>query len=127
MKYILILLITMSTLFAKDFEHHSEKHMHKELSHINFSKPQKKELKEILKNFRFDLHEFREYKEEIEEKRKTLFTKDELDLQELGKLNNQLDLKARTIENNFLTKVHAILTPKQREEFIHYFDDWEVK
>jgi CRISPR/Cas system-associated exonuclease Cas4 (RecB family) len=90
------------------------------------SKEQNRKIKKILKEFRFDLKEFREYKEEIQGKREKIFTREVLNTKELDKLNRTLDAKAHEIENNFLQKIHAILSTMQRKKFIYYFDDWEV-
>jgi len=126
MKYFILLLI-FTGLFADDYDHHNERHINKELSHLNLSKVQSKKIKKILKDFRFELKEFREYKEELEDKRKKIFIKEIFDTQELNRLNQALDTKSSEIENKLLRSMHIILSKKQREEFIHYFDDWEVK
>ncbi|MDA3907474.1 MAG: hypothetical protein PF437_00145 [Sulfurimonas sp.] len=119
MKYLLILLLILTTLSGDD-DHHKKRHINKELSHLNLSKEQSKKIKKILKEFRHDLKEFREYKEDI-------FLKDRLDTKELDRLNRALDAKSYEIENRLLVGMHSILSKKQRREFIHYFDDWEVR
>lgn len=131
MKYLLILLLILTTLIADDDEHydkhHNERHINKELSHLSLSKEQNTKVKKILKEFRFDLKEFREYKEEIDKKRRKLFIKDLFDIQELNKLNSSLEAKSKEIENRLLERLHEILNSKQRRKFIYYFDDWEVE
>ncbi len=124
---LIIVLFLMTGLFADDYGHHNERHINKELSHLDLSKTQNIEVKVILKEFRSQLKEFKEFKENVEEKRKNLFIQDSFDAKELDKLNLSLDDKAHAIEKSFLTKMHTILTPRQRERFIHYFDDWEVE
>jgi|FLOH01.1.fsa_nt_gi periplasmic protein CpxP/Spy len=126
MRFIIVLFL-MTGLFADDYGHHNERHINKELSHLDLSKTQNIEVKVILKEFRSQLKEFKEFKENVEEKRKNLFIQDSFDAKELDKLNLSLDDKAHAIEKSFLTKMHTILTPRQRERFIHYFDDWEVE
>ena len=126
MRFIIILFL-MSGLFADDYGHHNERHINKELSHLELSKTQNIQVKVILKEFRGQLKEFKEFKEDIQKKRENLFAQDSFDAKELDKLNLSLDDKAHAIEKSFLTKMHTILTARQREEFIHYFDDWEVK
>jgi len=101
--------------------------MNKDLSHLELSKVQSTDIKEILHKFRAQLKEFEELKEEIEKKRKGVFLKKIFDVEELDKLNNKLDIKAREIEKSFLIKIHTILHPKQRIKFIDHFDDWEVE
>ena len=127
MKYLIFLLLIFSTLIGDDYKHHSKHHINKELSHLELSKEQNRQIKKILKEFRHDLKEFREYKEDIEEQREEIFLKNEFDTKELDKLNSALDTMSHEIENKLLTKIHVILSKKQRKKFIDYFDDWEVK
>lgn len=128
MKYLLIILLVLVTYVgADDYDHHSKRHINKELSHLNLSKAQNTKIKKILKIFRHDLKEFREYQESVEEQRIHIFLKDSLDVHALEKLNSAIDTKSHQIENRLLLGIHPILSKKQREKFIEYFDDWEVK
>lgn len=124
---IVIILLLFSGLFADDYKHYNERHINKELSHLNLSSQQSKKIKQILKEFRLDLKEFREYKEDIRSKREMIFIKEVFDTKELDKLNMALDSKSHEIENKLLKKLHSILNEKQRKKFLYYFDDWEVE
>lgn len=126
MKYFILLLLLITSLFSDYDEHHNERHINKELSHLKLSKEQNTKIKKILKEFRFDLKEFREYKEEIEKRREEIFIKEVFDIEELNRLNQELDIKSHEIENRLLKRLYPILSKKQRKRFIHYFDDWEV-
>jgi len=125
-KFIIIVLLFIS-LYSDDYENHSQKHINKELSHLNLSKNQSYKIKVILKDFRKRLKEYRELKEDIEKKREELFMKEDFDEEGLNRLNEILDSKACEIENDLLKKIHHILSAKQRKKFIKYFDDWEVE
>ena len=125
MRYVIILFL-IGTLFADNHKPHKEHHLNKELSHLELTKTQKKDVKKILKDFRVELKEYKELEEDIEEKRKDIFTAESLNTYELDALNKILDDKAHSIEKDFLQKMHAILTPHQREKFADYFDDWKV-
>ena len=123
----LIILLLISSSFADNYDYHDEKHINKELSHLVLSKRQNIEVKHILREFRDLLEEFEEFKESIEKRRKELFLQEYFDTKKLDMLDSQIDEKAHSIEKFFLKQIHAILTVKQREKFIHYFDDWEVE
>ena len=127
MKSFLFILLLFSTLFGDEFEHHSHKHIQKELSHISLSHKQKEELKKILKAFRSQLKEYRIVKKELQRKKEQLFLQKDLKLDTLNALDAQRYKKAKEIENEFLLKIHTILSPKQRKSFIEHFDDWEVE
>jgi len=126
MRLLLILLLSLS-LYGSDYEHHSERHINKELSHLHLTTSQKREVKSLLKAFRVELKAYRRYKKRIKRERQELFLQDQFDVDTFNALNRRIDQEAHAIESRFLMKMHKILTERQRVRFIHYFDDWEVK
>ncbi|TKI70003.1 hypothetical protein FCU45_05155 [Sulfurimonas crateris] len=106
---------------------HKVQHINKELSHINLSEEQSNAAKEILFEFRTQLKEFKKFKDETELKKKDLFLKDYLSIHDIETLDKSVDIMAREIEKNFLTKMHSLLSIDQRISFVKYIDDWEVK
>lgn len=122
-----IILLLFTSVFADRYEHHTERHINKEISHLKLSKAQELKVKNILREFTKELKEFSEFKKEIEEKRERLFAKEKLDVKALENLNTVIDAKRHEIENRLLLKMHKELSPKQRERFIYYFDDWKVE
>jgi len=127
MKTILFVLLLFTTLFGDEFEHHSKKHIQKELSHIHLSKEQKKQVKKILYTFRDELKKYRKYKKKLQKQKEQLFVQKDLQLNKFNTIDQQLCKRTKEIENNFLLQIHTILTPKQRKAFIEHFDDWEVE
>lgn len=123
----IVLLFLITGLLAENHKSHSEHHINKELSHLDLSTEQNIEVKIVLKEFRIELKAFKDLEKEIEEKRKEVFLKDSFEIKELDALNHLLDAKAHAIENNFLKKIHLILTIEQRKKFMDYFDDWKVE
>ncbi|MCW8894513.1 MAG: hypothetical protein OQK48_09490 [Sulfurimonas sp.] len=122
MKFAIILLF-VSTLFGG----HEVHHINKDLSHLNLSEKQNAKIKKVLQEFRKDLKKFKDDKENIQERKKELFTKDVLNLEQLSKLNYELYKKTNELENRLLKDIHVILNKTQRFEFVHYFDEWKVK
>ncbi|MDQ1340925.1 MAG: hypothetical protein QG567_2083 [Campylobacterota bacterium] len=123
----LILFFIVTGLFSDNFEHHDEKHINKELSHLNLSQEQNEKIKKILKEFKKDLKEYRNFKENIDEEIKKVFMKDSFNKEELNKLYNGLYEKTKEIEIKLLKNIHTVLSKKQREEFTQYFDEWKVE
>lgn len=126
MKFLILLLI-ISNLFSDSLEYHNEKHIYKELSHLKLSQEQSKKIKEILKEFNGDLKEYRSFKESIDNKIKKNLLKDALNEEELNKLYNELYENTKWLEVKLLKNIHTVLSKKQREEFIHYFNEWKVE
>lgn len=124
MKYIIILIFFFTTLLLAD---HKVQHINKGLSHLNLSKEQSFVVKEILYEFRTQLREFKKFKDETELKKKDIFLKEHLSIDDIESLDSKLDAKSREIEKNFLMKIHAVLSKEQKMDFVNYFDDWEVK
>lgn len=124
MKYIIILLFSLATLLLAD---HRIQHINKELSHLNLTKEQSVALKEILSEFRTELKEFKKFKNEIESKKKDIFVREHLNIDDIESLDSELDERSIEIEKSFLAKIHTVLTHEQRVGFVNYFDDWEVK
>ena len=122
MKLIVILL-----LFTGLFAEHNVNHIHKELSHLKLSEKQTEKVKKILQNFREELKLFRMYKEEIEEKKKKLFTKNSFSLKDLNDLHDEICKRKNRLEANLLRDIHIVLNEKQRFEFIQYFEEWKIK
>ena len=127
MKLLLIIFFLFTNLIADNDEYHEYKHINKELSHLELSSKQNKQIKKLLKKFRVKLKEYQSLKKEIEHKRTTIFLRNKLDINELNNLNLILDTKAHSIENDFLRQIHPMLNKEQRVKFIDYFDDWEVE
>ena len=126
MRFIIALLL-VTTLYGDHDESHQARHINKELSHLELSKEQRIEVKTILRQFATGSKEYKEFEEDIEEKRKDLFVADAFDTSEMDRLNKASDDKAHELEKRFLIKMRAILTPEQRKKFIDHFDDWKVK
>ncbi|WP_297441023.1 hypothetical protein [Sulfurimonas sp.] len=127
MQILLILLLLFSALVADNDEYHHTEHMQKEFSHIALTQVQKQQIKKVLQQFRYDLQEYRNLKNKIQKQKQRVFMKKTLNTKELEKINQKLYKKAIEVENNFLRQLHDILNKQQREQFLLYFDDWEVE
>ncbi len=120
-------LIIMLLLFTGLYAGHNVNHIHKELSHLKLTQKQSMQIKKILQKFREDLKVFRVQRENIEDRKKRLFTKNSFSLEELSSLHDDICKKKNTLEANLLRDIHVVLDKKQRFEFIQYFDEWKIK
>ena len=127
MKLVLLFLLLISVLFADDDEKKYHHYYSKDLSYLHLTYEQKKELKDIVKEYRHDIKKYKKYKKKRLKEKKELFEEDQLDIQELQRLNQRVSTKASAIEIDFLKKIHKILSEEQREEFVDFIDDWEIE
>ncbi|MDM5270580.1 hypothetical protein PGH07_00115 [Sulfurovum sp. zt1-1] len=127
MKYLWIVLLLFTFLFADD---HKEEHHHyysKDLTYLNLSHEQQRSIKKVLKEYRKELKMYRELKENTIGSKQKLFEQERFDQNALITLDIKLAQKAAQIEANFLTNIHTILTKEQRKLFIKHIDEWEIE
>ena len=129
MRYLLIIVLLLTFVFGDNDEHEEREHHYynKDLTYLNLSYIQKKEIKKILKEYRKKLKKYREYKEDILEKKEDVFEKERFDSEKFMDINLKLSKEASKIEIEFLENIHQILSRKQRELFIKYIDEWEIE
>ena len=125
MKLFLIFAFTLC-LYAGHGEKH-EHHINKDLTYLELTQEQTEDFKKILKKYYHETQEFREFQESIDAQKKALFLQDTLDADALRELNRALYEKASKEETQILERMHKVLTPKQREAFVRYFEEWEVR
>lgn len=125
MKIVLIFLLAFSLYAGHDDK--KEYHINKDLTHLGLSQEQNEAMKKVLKKYQHEIEEFREFKEKINAKKQKLFLEEPLDVEALSMLNRELYEKANKEEKTLLSRVHALLTPEQRVQFIRYFEEWEIK
>lgn len=131
MKILKIFLI-LSSLFlflnADDYKSkHKYKHSYKNLEYLDLNKDQKKEIKDILVEFKYKYKEFYEYKEDKEVILEDIMQSDDFD--EKLYLETLIDLKTKAskLEVQKMKKIHKILDKKQKEKFANYLKEWEIE
>jgi len=128
MKLLIILLLIMSPLFADDDEHeYKGHHLPLDISYLKLSDHQYKKVVKIVKKFK---HEHKEFYEEEEDTRKEiakLFLSDTFDRDEFVRLTNRLKSLSVDIQADFFVKMHKLLTPNQKKDFVRYMKEWEVE
>jgi hypothetical protein len=127
MKYILILLLVSTVVFCDDDYKQRHHYYHKDLTHLDLTHDQKKSIKKLLRQYRYELKEYREFKEDMVDEKEDIFEKDTFDKESIIKINLKLAIEASKIETRFLENIHKILSENQRELFIEHMDEWEIE
>jgi Spy/CpxP family protein refolding chaperone len=122
MKFFLSLVFVLGFVFAD-----SQHHYNKDLTYLNLSSIQKKQIVKILKNYRKEMKKYSKEKESLVKLKEKFFMLDSFDKMKIIKKNNDVSSKATKIEVNFLKNIHDILSKKQRKKFAKYMEDWDAE
>lgn len=126
MKWLMILWLLLGVAYASEHDK-KEHHLSKDLSYLELSETQQESAKRIIKTYRHDLKQYRDFKETVEKQKEQLFSANTLNEEELLALQTSIYQKANAVENRFLLQMYQLLTPKQREKFAHNLEEWEVE
>lgn len=126
MKILSILLLCIVLLQAD--KHHKDKHSYsKDLTYLQLNPTQTDLIKHIIKKYRKEIKAFREYKENREEQKKTIFLEDKFNPEKIISIEDEIERNRVQIEIDFLKQIHSILDKLQREKFANYIDEWEIE
>ena len=123
MKILLVFLLLFSFVYADNDKHHYRK----DLSYLELTHTQKKQMKSILKEYRHKVKDYREYKEDLIEEKEELFLEQILDEDNIRNINQKISEYATKIEIDLLKQIHAILSQEQKEKFEKYIEEWEIE
>ncbi|HIP44089.1 MAG TPA: hypothetical protein EYG93_01975 [Sulfurospirillum arcachonense] len=126
MRILLIFLLLFTFIYA-DRDDDRKHHYSKDLRYLKLSSTQKKEMKVILKKYRKEIREFREYKEDLVEEKEKLFIEDILNESKIREINQKISEFSTKIEINFLKEIHNLLSLKQKKRFKKYIEEWEIE
>lgn len=127
MKILKILVILSSIfLFLNADDHHYKEHKYRNLDYLDLNETQVKELKKVLINYKYKYKEFYESKEDDEKELKAIMKNDSFDKNKYINIYKKIHEKAAILEANKMEEIHKILTPKQRDKFTKYIEEWEV-
>ncbi len=130
MKVLVSLFLILNLSYADHYEPEYalfKEHIPGDLNFLGLSDTQKIAIREILSNNMKRVEKLHEKEERVEKRLKGLFLKKRFDekryVEELIKIKSM----AAKVEASMLKELHSVLTPKQRERFIEYFEEWEVE
>lgn len=129
---ILKIFLLLSSLFLflnadDDKSKYKYKHSYKNLEYLDLNKEQKKEIKDVLVEFKYKYKEFYEYKDDKENILEDIMKSTDFD--EKLYLETLIDLKTKAskLEVQKMKKIHQVLNKKQKEKFADYLKEWEIE
>ncbi|MRI58595.1 MAG: hypothetical protein C6H99_03700 [Epsilonproteobacteria bacterium] len=123
-RWFLVAALLLSFAFG-DEDDYEEEHMPKDLSFLHLSPSQQLQFKELLSHYFDRLHTIHEKEEKLEKWLEKNFVKENFDKAEYLKRSVELKKEKVRIEADFLADLHKLLSPKQREKFARYIEEWE--
>jgi periplasmic protein CpxP/Spy len=120
-----IILLTLCAL-AFGGEHH-ELHMFRDLGYLHLDKQQKEQISKIVFENRKKRKELHEEKELAQKRMKQFFLNKKFDKKMVSEMFLELKTRAVHLDVDMLTQIHDVLTPQQRELFLHYIKEWEIE
>ncbi len=123
----IFLLLSSFFLFLNASDDKHGKYSYKNLEYLDLNPQQKKDIKEVLIEFKYKYKKFYEYKKDKEDKLKDIIEDNVFDDKLYFEILTDLKTKASFLEIEKLKKIHMILDEKQREKFSKYLEEWEIE
>jgi periplasmic protein CpxP/Spy len=123
----IFLLLSSFFLFLNASDDKHGKYSYKNLEYLDLNPQQKKDIKEVLIEFKYKYKKFYEYKKDKEDKLKDIIENNVFDDKLYFEILTDLKTKASFLEIEKLKKIHIILDEKQREKFSKYLEEWEIE
>lgn len=123
MRIIFAFLLFLGIVFGDD-DHHYYK---KDLTFLQLTDEQKGPVKQILKNYRDQVREYKIYEHDLLKQKQSVFLSQHFDALKIEHINKSLELKASKIEIELLSNIHKVLSNEQRRKFANYIDEWEIE
>lgn len=123
----IFLLLSSFFLFLNASDDKHGKYSYKNLEYLDLNPQQKKDIKEVLIEFKYKYKKFYEYKKDKEDKLKDIIENNVFDDKLYFEILTDLKTKASFLEIEKLKKIHIILDEKQREKFSKYLEEREIE
>ncbi len=129
MRILLTILLIFGTLHADhdEYEYERERHIPRDLGFLHLDREQEARLREVLSENSRRLEELYMQTERAEREFKRLFLQDRFDKDRFEKEFMRLKREMVRVEVEMLSQIHAVLTPRQREKFVEYMEEWELE
>ncbi len=118
--------LTLNLYANKNYEL-KDTHIYKNLDYLELNASQEKQIKEILIECRKEFSKYYAKKQKAQNKLQKLIQEQEFDDDKYEDITEDIAKEAIELEIKIFKQIHQILTPKQREEFSHYLQEWRIE
>jgi len=126
MRLFLLVLLLCLGLHA-DHDEHRERHLPMDISHLDLTRAQYDAMERLIRNHHEAHRRYSRDKRRTQEEIGRLFGAERFDKERYLALTAALRDEAAAIQAEFYASIHTLLTPRQRQAFLHYMEEWEIE
>ncbi|MDD3596223.1 periplasmic heavy metal sensor [Sulfuricurvum sp.] len=127
MKWFLILATALSFAFADSSHHSDSSRFPMDLHDLKLTPQQHKAVENAMKEYQHSYRRYRRQDNTLQEELNTIFLNPRFDQALYQSKSVEAERTAIEIRTQLFSRLHAILTPEQRERFIHHLQEWEIE
>ena len=120
-------LFLISHLYASKEHESKNTHIYKNLDYLNLDSNQEEAFKAILISCKKEFSKYYEKKEKAQQELQKLMQEEHFDKEQYEDIAEDIAEEAIELEVKIFKQIHQILTPKQREQFSYYLQEWKVE
>lgn len=113
--------------YEKEHYKYLKHHSYKNLDYLDLSSQQSHQIRQILLQSKKSYQLFYKEKTTVESQLRKLLQEDVFNAKKYLSLKSSLYEKALELEVQKLSKIHRVLTQKQRKKFSYFLEEWEIE
>lgn len=121
MKWIIVLMMLISSLHADDDHHRFPMDLHD----LGLSKQQYHSVKEVMKEYQYAYRRYHHQREKVQEEVNGLFLNPTFDSESFRTKNLELEKASIEIRAHLMEQLHSVLTLEQKRRFISHLEEWD--
>ena len=120
-------LFLISQLYASKEYETKNTHIYKNLDYLNLDSNQEEAFKAILISSKKEFAKYYEKKQNAQKELQKLIQEEHFNKKKYEDIAEDIAEEAIELEVKIFKQIHQILTPKQREQFSYYLQEWKVE
>lgn len=127
MKWFLILSAALSFAFADSSHHNDASRFPMDLHDLKLTSQQHSAVENAMKEYQHAYRRYHRQNNNTQKELNALFLNSQFDQVLFQAKSLEDERNAIEIRTQLFSRLHAILTPQQRERFIHHLQEWEIE
>lgn len=128
MKSLIIVLLLLCFVWADSFKIDDEHHRFPmDLDDLHLTAQQHKAVKEVMREYQSSSRLYHKQNAKIQQELNALFLNPIFDEKAYRIKSIEMQTSSIEIQTQLLKKLHTILTPQQKQQFIRHIQEWEIE